>query len=160
MHHIYTLRNILVLLLAVLFSIALSGCSGESKSATPETSAYKIFKEAKNDNDGIVNVAFFEKQETMPARMNITYQYYPLGKDLKREIGVNMASKIKKLYETVPEIDETVFTIQLPYQDKYGNTTWKKSIQFTFTRDIYEKVNWDDFTDNRLLDIAENITTK
>lgn len=120
----------ITLLLAILFLLALAGCSsGPEPSATPEEAAYKIFGEAKEDdnNDGIVEVVFFEKQETLPTRMNITYRYYPFStKDLEKRIGVNMARKIKKLYETVPEIDETIFTIQLPYQDKYGNTTWKK----------------------------------
>ncbi len=146
-------RKCIVLSVIIILVAGLVGCSSKSP-VTPQEAAYKIFGEAKDDSDGIVEVAFSE------AKMNMVYQYYPLGKDLKKEIGVNMASKIKKLYKTVPEVDEAVFIVQLPYEDKYGNTTWKKSIRFSFTRNLYEKINWKDFLNSRLLDVVENITIK
>lgn len=152
-------RRPLIVLLTILFMVGIIGCSDEPKS--PEETAYKIFGEAKDDSNGITTAIFSPKEETMPARMGIIYHYYPLsGKDIKSEIGINMTRKIKKLYETVPDIDETIFVVQLPYQDKYGNTTWKKGLQFMFTRDIYEKINWDNFLDSQLLDTVEDIPVK
>jgi len=159
---LYTFRKPFIVLLMLLFIVGTIGCSDDSEiPATPEEAAYKVFGEAKDDGNGIETAAFLPKEETMPARLGIVYHYYPLsGKDIKSEIGINMTRKIKKLYESSPDIDEAVFVIQLPYQDKYGNTTWKKAIQFTFTRDIYEKINWDNFLDSQLLDAVEDVSVK
>lgn len=88
----------------------------------------------------------------------IDYAYYPVGiTAISKEIGIELTSKIKTLYEKEYDVNKAIFNIYLPYDDRYGNITWKPTAGFTFTRSIYEKINWDNFSASDLLNIAEDV---
>ncbi|GAI86733.1 unnamed protein product [marine sediment metagenome] len=127
----------------------------ERKKAMPKNSIKKIFGVAKKpDDSGIVRIYYTE------THCSIDYRFFPLGLFLKyeSELGVKLAPKIKKLYETDDQIMTLSIDVISPFQDKYGNITWGLVVSFGFTRGIFNRINWSRFLDNNLLKVAEDVT--
>lgn len=123
----------------------------------PEELAWKIFGRADKTGNGAVEIAFYAALSSSPSRLNITYRYNPIRNQVKAEIGIHFSKKIKEMYERVPELDHIVFNIQAPATDKYGNSAWTKAVSFKMTRAVYNKINWSNFAEDRLLDVAEDV---
>jgi hypothetical protein len=123
----------------------------------PEELAWKVFGKANKTENGAVEIAFYAALSSSPSRLNITYHYNPIRNQVKAEIGIHFSKKIKEMYERVPELDHIVFNIQAPATDKYGNTAWTKAVSFKMTRATYNKINWSNFAEDRLLDVAEDV---
>jgi hypothetical protein len=55
------------------------------------------------------------------------------------EIERDLAPKIQKMYEDIPELDRAVFTIYVPTMDE---TPYKPYVSFVVTRELVEKTDW------------------
>jgi len=88
--------------------------------------------------------------------LSIDYMFYPLGIfSYEKELGTELSSKIRKLYEVAPDVDIITIWILSPFKDDYGNITWKHSVCLKFDRILYNKINWKLFDDTKLLSICE-----
>ena len=119
-----------------------------------EDSIKKIFRVAKNANDS--GIAWIRYAET---DCSIHYRFFPLGLFFKYEgeLGVKLAQKIKKLYETNDQIITLSIDVISPFQDKYGNMIWELVVSFEFPRYIFNRINWRNFSGNDLLKVAEDV---
>ncbi len=89
---------------------------------------------------------------------NVTYNLYPLkGSNYNAELGIKLTQKIKKMYSDKIDVDKIQFTCNGPVEDKYGNITWKPIISFQVNRDIFEKINWDNFQDSNLINVVNDV---
>lgn len=125
-------------------------------SETPEISfkkaVRKIFSTPKKEKDSGVTQIIYSKDQCV-----IHYNYFPLGFfKYEEELGNDLSSKIKKLYET-ESIDKIYFLINGPFQDKYGNLSWKPIVAFDFDRELFNKINWKNFLNSDLLKVAKNV---
>ena len=148
------MRNkILVLGLICLFFISCTIEKKEEESATFVDSIDEIFGKPKtNEESGIVLVKH-ELTECM-----IHYHFFPIGiSDYEKELCIDLAPKIKKYFESYRSIWELNILIKSPFQDIYGNLTWKPVFSAKFSRDIIEKINWNNFIKKDLLEVAENV---
>lgn len=105
-----------------------------------------------NHDNGVIKISYEDNA------LFVDYRFYPVGiSSIRKELGIQLASKIRKLYENESQIDTVIFNVYLPYQDKYGNEFWKPTAGFTMTRSIFDKINWNNFLTSNLLDIAEDV---
>ena len=134
-----------------------------NENATVEDTVKQILREASGDNNGVADLFFLPAQETIPSRLNVTYQYKPINDkkdDIKKELGVILSPKLKQMYDAIPELDEVTFLVQFPVEDNYGNISWSKGASFTATREIIGAINWSNFDEAKLLDIAKNVLVR
>ena len=129
--------------------------------AKVEDSIKKIFGVAKNaDDSGIVWMVYAKPLHVLDPDCIIRYRFYPLGLFLKYEgeLGVKLTPKIKKLYNKHEEIKNIVIRIESPFVDKYGNIAWERVVSFEFSRNLFNRINWRNFSDQDLLKVVENVT--
>lgn len=125
----------------------------EKKKETAQDSIKKIFGAKKADDSGVVSIRYAKPDCT------IHYDFFPLGLfKYEEELGVKLMPKIEKLYKKHAEIESASILIRGPFQDKYGNITWEPVVSFEFTRDIFNRINWDRFLEKDLLKVAKNVT--
>jgi hypothetical protein len=143
-----------------LFCLFLIGCSLEEKDILPNTSA-ESFKAAVEDIFGLskselssgIGRIQYSKDESV-----INYHFYPTGYfKFEDELGVDLAPKIKRLYEIGGEFDRITFLIKGYFEDKYGKGEWLPVLSFEFNKTIYYKVNWENFLKQNLLEVSENV---
>ena len=68
--------------------------------------------------------------------------YYYFIEDMAyfdEEIERDLAPKIQKMYENIPELDRVAFTIYIPTLDE---EPYKPYVSFVVTRDLVEKTDW------------------
>ncbi|HEY8414835.1 MAG TPA: hypothetical protein VIK99_03585 [Thermaerobacter sp.] len=86
------------------------------------------------------------------------YHFFPVGvSELDREIGVLLTPKLKTAFEKHPELQRLTVHLYLPYQDAYGNRSWELAMRFVFDRDLYGKINWDNFVRQDLLKVVKDL---
>lgn len=91
-------------------------------------------------------------------RVLLGYRHYPLSaKNINNEIGIMLAPKLRKAFEQHSDLQAVTVNVYAPFQDQYGNTTWEKYVTFTFDRELYEKINWDNFPTRNLLQVAKDV---
>ncbi len=122
-------------------------------SNTPEVITQKIFgTPQKADDSGLVKFQMSSDTDAI-----IEYRLFPVGiSNVKKEIGILLTPKIKSLYDQV-QLNEVTFIVYCPYQDNYGNITWKPNVSFTTTREIFEKINLDNFEKDKLFLVAKEV---
>lgn len=126
-----------------------------------EDSIKEIFGAAKKaDESGIVWMAYAKPTHILDPDCVIRYRFHPLGLffEYEDELGFKLAHKIKKLYEKHEEIKNIVIRIESPFIDKYGNVVWERVVSFEFSRGLFNRINWHNFSDQDLLKITENTT--
>lgn len=150
------MKKWLLILLTSLLAILIVGCSSDSQVANlkPEE-AIKQALGTQQDKDKDSGVTKVEKDGS---EYVVTYNFFPAGvSDFNSELGVELTQKIKQLYEDNKQIDKLQFVCYGPYEDDYGNITWKPVVSFKVNREIFSKINWDNFSDTNLIKIAEDV---
>jgi len=151
-----TLGYGLIALFVISFFATISSFSSKSaiQPITPEDQIKSIFGVPKSNNDnGIVQLQYSDQNAL------IHYRIFPLGAIMSypEEIGVELASKIHKLFTENTQLNKMSIFVIFPFDDKYGNTTWKQYCSFEMTRTTHDKINWDNFASQNLLGVAENL---
>lgn len=85
----------------------------------------------------------------------IDYRVYPATDDYDRDISIQMADDIKKLFES-GEFNSLVFNVYLPSLDKYGNSHWQLYTRFCITLDMERKINWENFDEGSLIELSRS----
>lgn len=114
----------------------------------------RIFGQPKGtESSGVAKIIYSESDSA------IHYNFYPVGLfKYEDELGVELASKIRRLYEVGGKFNSIVFLIRGLFQDKYGKSQWLPILSLEFTRPIYNRINWDNFIKQDLLKVAKNVT--
>lgn len=71
----------------------------------------------------------------------------------KEGLWMDTVNLMKKLFN-LPEISEVALLWHLPLTDKYGNVEDEVVMKVTFTREIAEKINWENFQRENIPAIA------
>lgn len=91
-------------------------------------------------------------------RVLLGYRHYPLSaENINNEIGMMLAPKLRKVFEKHSDLQAVIVNVYAPFQDQYGNVTWEKYVTFTFDRELYEKINWQNFITKNLLQVAKDV---
>lgn len=67
-----------------------------------------------------------------------------------------MPEIIVDIYKTNNNVDNLKFTSYLLVADNYGNNKKHQIYSFNFDRHLYEKINWNNFSSEKLVKIAPN----
>lgn len=132
----------------------LIGCSSSYiDKSNPENLLKSVFGQPQNNNDnGMVDFQI-SGQEAI-----IHYHYFPVGiTSYEEEVGFELSPKLKTLFETSNTFDEIIIVAYGPFSDVYGNITWKPMLSMEITREIINKINWDNFDERNLTKIAKNV---
>jgi len=154
------LRATLVALMVVLIMASLAGCSDPAGSSAAsgdlaQQVVASLGKQEGDESSGAVSAKLVED-----GHVRVVYRFYPLGAfGLKKELGVHLTPKLRDLFRDNPDLDRLDVEVQLPYDDDYGNITWEKAMSFTFDRQLFEKINWDNFTPQNLLRVVKDLRT-
>lgn len=155
-HGGFVMKKWLLIVFASLLAILIVGCSSDTQVAnlTPEEAIKQVLgmPQDKEKDSGVAKV------EKDGSEYVVTYNFFPAGvSDFNSELGVELTQKIKQLYGNNKQIDKLQFVCYGPYQDDYGNITWKPVVSFKVSRAIFSKINWDNFSDTNLIKIAEDV---
>lgn len=179
------LSKVAVLLVLMLSILAATGCS-DSSSASPADSAQAQQQAAAQETQQQSTSQQQAKQQapdlaqqvlatigTAPndessgavsaklegkGRVLLGYRHYPLkAENIDREIGAILTSKLRRAFEKHPDLQAVTVNVYAPYQDQYGNVTWEKYVTFTFDRELYGKINWDNFVHQNLLNVVKDL---
>jgi len=144
---------LMVLIFSIWVIIKLIPREKDSLQISFEENVKKIFGVPTNQDDSGVTEVYYEEIDSA-----IHYHLYPSGlTSFKKEVGIKLASDIKKLYKKDNRAGNITFLILAPFQNKYGNTSWRPVLSFEFTRDLYTKINWDNFLKQDLLNVVRNL---
>ena len=127
-------------------SVLVAGCQSAK---TPEDVAARTFGKQFSDGQGLSRVTF--AGNTLVIEVNMKY-----SKNFKQELGLLLSPRIREIYRS-SEADRVKFQVSLPYSDQYGKVEWREKASFVFTRALYSKINWSNFNQFSLLDIAEDV---
>lgn len=151
--------KILMVGLACLFLI---NCIGKKEEPIAPISTATDFKSAVrrifgqptgSESSGVGRIQYGEDSSV------VHYKFYPLGlSKYENELGIELASNIRKLYEVGGKFNSITFFIEGLFRDKYGKTKWLPIVSFEFTKPIYNRINWANFFEGDLLKVAKNIT--
>jgi hypothetical protein len=113
----------------------------------------RIFGQPKgSESSGVVKIIYSESESA------VHYNFYPVGLfKYENELGVELASEIRKLYEVGGKFNNITFQVNGLFQDKYGKSQWLRILSFEFTKSIYNRINWDNFLDQDLLKVVQNV---
>ena len=153
----------IIVISVIIFILYLSGVfKSEKKLPLQPVSSESTFRRAvmeifgtqrNHKSSGVGSIQYTETD------VYIQYNFYPLGLfNYETELGVELVPKIRKLYKLSGKFDNIAFLIQGPFQDKYGNLTWKPVVSFEFSRETFNKINWENFLNQDLLKVSKNIT--
>jgi len=125
----------------------------EPSTLTLQASVMQIFGSPKGQDDsGVIKVIPGEKD------CAIHYRFFPLGMfGFEKELGSDLAPKIKTFYQKDGRAENLTFLVLGPFDDAYGNRKWNPVVSFEFTREIYNRINWQNFLNSDLLSITDNI---
>lgn len=121
--------------------------------STPGTSVWEIFgRPDRMEESGAVMVEYQQPD------CIIHYNFYPRGKsEYEKELGLELASKLKKLFEKDERIGNVFVTIFGLFTDTYGNTGWKPVLYFEFDRETFNSISWNRLIKQDLLEVVKNL---
>jgi hypothetical protein len=145
--------------LAVLAALVLWGsaaCRSE-KQAPPKTedmlseaALAPIFGQAKDMNPGLADFTQSDKEIILSYHLYLTDRT-----NADKEIGRDLAPKIRKLYGHFANVDRVSFEVSLP--DLSSPDDWKPYVAFVLTRKLVKETGWSDLLDMDLLSIALDV---
>jgi hypothetical protein len=151
------LVNSLSLVVSLMLVCSISGCGDLPMDTTSDESLARSALLVPRGKKG----SGFLRLEGSKPRHTIDYQYYPVGIiDAKREIGRKLAYKIRNMYDAADYFESVRFRIHLPYEDPNrpdGEPIWAPAFEFTVTRTIFDRIDWDDFNTNELVSMSRNV---
>lgn len=133
------------LLLGFLLVTFFSACKSEEKSEEKmeeEIVPAEITKEMLTPVLGVGEGTASGLLDIEQSRDELKISYYYFIEDMAYfddEIERDLAPKIQKMYEDIPELDRIAFTIYIPTLDE---TPYKPYVSFVVTRDLVEKTDW------------------
>jgi hypothetical protein len=140
--------GILVLLGLVFSEVCKSKDKGDLK-IIPLSTFYSIFGEAEDTTSGVIDVGQTDNG------ILISYHFYVEDlSDFEREIGLDLAPKIKEFYKKIEEADKVDFTIYVPQMDE---SLWRPYVSFEVTRKLIDETDWTRFLDTELLEVVLNV---
>jgi hypothetical protein len=83
--------------------------------------------------------------------------YYYFIEDMTyfdEEIERDLAPKIQKMYQDIPEIDRVAFTIYVP---TLSEEPYKPYVSFAVTRKLVEKTDWDNLLELEFFNVVEDV---
>ncbi len=96
---------------------------------------YPIMGKADGVNSGIAELT------RSGAAIRINYHMVvPEGTDMDAYIGTEITPKLRKLYDSYKNVDETIFEVETA--NPADPTAWNPYCSFTMTRKIYNQTNW------------------
>ncbi len=75
----------------------------------------------------------------------------------EEELGEDLTSKIKKLFESDENTGNLQLTIFGPSTDAYGNYGWKPTLSFEIDRKTFDSIDWKSLHKKHLLEAAKNL---
>ncbi|MFQ5722621.1 MAG: hypothetical protein ACE5GI_09025 [Candidatus Aminicenantales bacterium] len=141
------LTLIFLIILLIIFS-----SRGNDNIAYLEEETKAIFGAAINNGPGMIRFSLSEEG------ISIHYRLFPEPEIYINEvIGHELTQKIRIYYKKIKRADKITFLILLPSQDAWGKRRWNPYLYFTTTRKLFDQIDWCNFQDKKLLEIAENI---
>ena len=144
------MRHTLIAFLCL--SLLVAGCQS-SKETSIEEAVSEVFGKPYPNGTGLASVVVESGVLIIEANLQPTRTT-----TIEEQVGFLFGSRLKRLYDTVKEVDQVKAKVNLSYSDQYGNITWKPGVSFEFSRAIYQKINWNEFNVYNLLKVAENVT--
>lgn len=107
--------------------------------AIPDLEFLAVFGEAAEERSGIFNI------ETTPDGIIISYQFYPaVTEEVDKEIGYDLAPKIKEFYDKHKNADQIAFIVYIPESGEYGQL--RRHVSFEVNREIVREMSWPEET--------------
>lgn len=153
------MKKLLGIILVGLLIIGLTACGSNNKNAqqysTPEEAIENsLGLYGKDRGIGVVNI----KQNQ--SKYIVTYNLQPTSqKNFLIDVGLIISGGMEKIYKSNNKVDYINFIINEPFKDDYGNVTWKSVLSFDVDRNLYNKINWDNFDKRYLLKVVYDIKT-
>lgn len=146
-------RKIPALFILAGFVLIMAAAAVPSTPPNPEAQIKTVLGTPKGDSDsGVVGLQY------LPPNVTVDYHLYPSGlTSYPEEIGIELAPKVKQLFTKDASIEKLTFNVIFPYQDRYGNITWRPYCSFSITKQTYNRINWDNFASQDLLSVAEGV---
>lgn len=137
-------------LAVVLVMVARLGMNPSAKNQTPieVKIAEKAFRTQDKDNKIV-------SQWTEDGTVHVVHRYFP-AIDSRREVFMVFTNFARDVFARVPEARGVSVTTWLPFDDAYGNTTWRKMFTIEMSRDTAAKINWDSFLSTNLPKVADS----
>lgn len=145
---------LVIIVAVVIFCLFLcNACKKEEAPLTPEKLVRKIFgRPEKVEDSGVISVEY-EQPNCV-----IHYNFYPPGKsEYEEELGEELTTKIKKLFESDEGIGNVQITIFGLSTDTYGNYGWKPALYFEMDRETYNNTDWKKLRKKDLLEAVKNL---
>ncbi len=109
-----------------------------------------IFGAAEDARSGLADFTESEREVLLSY-----HAYLADPADADREIGKDLAPKIRELYRRFKNVDRVAFGIALP--NPGGEADWKSYVSFVMTRKLVDETEWSNFLDADLLRIAFDV---
>lgn len=123
----------------------LAGCS-----ASPESVIQNVWGKPGPDNGPAV---FSYKNGALT--VNYNYRQWNDASIYQNELGQRVDSYIRRTFEKIKEITSITVVGYAPLLiDNLGNYKWVPRAEFTITRALYEKINWDNFDPLTLFNVC------
>jgi hypothetical protein len=128
-------------------------CKKEEAPLTPEKLVREIFGRPKKVEDsGVISVEYAQPNCV------IHYNFNAPGKGkYEEELGVELTSKIKKLFESDENLGNVEITIFGLSTDSYGNYGWKPTLYFELDREKLNSDDWKKLDKKKLLEAVKNL---
>lgn len=154
-----TKRNLCVvagLVVVVFFMAFLVACKSEEK-MEEKGEAIEITKEMLTpifgDAEGLVT-GIMDVEQTMD---DLQISYFLSIEDMSNfddEIERALAPKIPELYKKFPEIDRTVFTINVP---QAGEPPYRPYVSFALDRKLVEETEWSNLLELEFFEVVKDV---
>lgn len=134
-----------LLIASVLLIMLLSACSSDP--------VISVWGEP-TKNKGLVKHALDEET----GALTIAYKHTPWDETsvYQDELGFAVGDKLRRTFEKLDEVRSiTVIGYAPLLTDNLGNYEWVPRVRFVLTREMYEKINWDNFDPSNLFDVCE-----
>lgn len=149
------IRKIAFFLLLIFLVFLFVGCGSDVDTSSPEALLKSVFSKPENDKDS--GMTSF-KISNSNSEAVINYNYFPVGiSSFQEELGVELTPKLKTLFEADNTFNKVTIIAYGPFEDNYGNITWKPMLSMEITREIINKINWDNFAKQNLIKVAQNV---
>ncbi len=143
-----------IIIASVVFVLYLLGVFERKEApSTPGRSVWEILGRPDRTEDSGVVMVEYQQPDCI-----IHYNFYPHGKSkYEEELGLELAPKLKKLFEKDERIGNVFVTILGLFTDTYGNTGWKPVLYFEFARETFNNISWDRFIKKDFLEVVKNL---
>lgn len=138
---------LLKLVLTLMLALLAVGCGGRPPS-DPAGIAKSEFASGSSEN---MIIEQRQEGDTYYVERN----YFPFAKN-RTEVLMSFVDFAQAIFERSPEINRVSVTTSLPFDDNFGNLTWKKASVIEMTRTTADRINWDIFLLSNLPKVTDS----